>query len=126
MGSNSGATVCQVDDLAAARPGLDLEEELPGLSTRGLSTDRRSLSGPGTIRDPYSVIFLYSQSTPVMSAPNAPAHEATCDSFGMITVQRCQNSAPAGFILRVSGGLIAVNIAAVLFAVSNNGSFRVR
>ena len=42
------------------------------------------------------------------------------DSLGMITVQRCQNSAPAGFILRVSGGSIGEH-GAVLFAESNNG-----
>ena len=39
------------------------------------------------------------------------------DSLGIITVQRCQNSAPAGFIVRVFGGSIAVNMI-VLFAVS--------
>ena len=68
------------------------------------------------------MIFLYSQRRPSCRRHTRPrTRRPEMDSLGIITVQRCQNSAPAGFILRVSGGSIAVNMVLSSSQYRNNG-----
>lgn len=59
----------------------------------------------------YSMNFLYCQWRPSCRRHTRPrTRRPVMDRLGKITVQRCQNSAPAGFKLCASGGSIAVNM----------------
>ena len=124
MGSNSDTTVCQVDDLAAARPRLALKKAAARLSRRGACPQ---------IVDRYQDLALFAiqivlrdfpilPSTAVMSAPHAPAHEAARDR------QPRNDHRPEmpefrtrGLHTSRFGRIDCGEHGAVLFAVSNNG-----
>ena len=111
MGSNCGPRFVRSMTLQPLVPGSPLKKNSPPLSTPGLSADRRSITIWHHSRSwSYSVIFLYSQRRPSCRRHTRPrTRSPEIDSLGIITDQRCQNSAPAGCTLRVSGGSIAVN-----------------
>jgi hypothetical protein len=113
VGPNSCATVRNIGDVAAARPGLASLKQQRAFcdacpadqSSIVISTRRHSRSRS------YSTTFLYCQRRPSCRRHTRPrTRRPVIDRLGMITVQRCQNSAPAGFELTSHdlGGSFAV------------------